>query len=336
MNYHSTVTMHDLAERIRAATTIVCTSHEKPDGDAVGSVLGLVRALASDKTMHAWLLGSVPPAMEAMTGDTPWTHVGSAEKIPDVEPDLIIVLDTGAWSQLDILEQWLRARADRVIGLDHHASGDDVAPQRVVDSTAAACTLLVLQLIDCLGIELDMSIAESLFGGLATDTGWFRQANADAAAFAAAARLLACGVDKDGLYRMIEETARPQRLALHARALATAAWVHDGEVAIMRLTRADFTETGGRRSEVVGLVNAPLVVQGAEMSVLLVEEFEGGVKASMRSKPPRTPGGPFIDVRAVAMQLGGGGHVHAAGVRLDGDLDAAAESIVQALAHETA
>jgi phosphoesterase RecJ-like protein len=125
-------------------------------------------------------------------------------------------------------------------------------------------------------------------------------------------------------------------LALHARALATVQWVHEGEVAIMRLTRADFAETGGRRSEVVGLVNAPLVVQGAEMSVLLVEESEGSVKASMRSKPPRVPGGPFVDVRAVATQLGGGGHMHAAGARLSGDLDAAAEAIVQALAQETA
>ncbi len=336
MSYESTTSLKELAERILAANTIVCTSHEKPDGDAVGSVLGLVRALSETKDMHAWLLGSVPPAMEAMTGDTTWTHIGNAKKIPDLEPDLVIVLDTGAWSQLEILEEWLRARADRVIGLDHHASGDDVAPQRVVDASAAACTMLVLQLIDCLRIELDIPVAESLFGGLATDTGWFRQANADAAAFAAAARLLACGVDKDGLYRMIEETARPERLALHARALATVQWVHEGEVAIMRLTRADFAETGGRRSEVVGLVNAPLVVQGAEMSVLLVEESEGSVKASMRSKPPRVPGGPFVDVRAVAMQLGGGGHMHAAGARLSGDLDAAAEAIVQALAQETA
>jgi phosphoesterase RecJ-like protein len=336
MSYRSTATIEELAARIREARTIVCTSHEKPDGDAVGSMLALVRALAPTKDIHAWLLGLVPQAMEAMTGNTPWTHIGGAKEIPDLEPDLIIVLDTGAWSQLAILEDWLRDRADRVIGLDHHSSGDEVAPQRVVDPAAASCTVLVMRLIDCLGIELDTPVAESLFGGLATDTGWFRQANADAAAFATAARLLAYGVDKDGMFRMIEESARPERLALHARALATVQWVHEGEVAIMRLSRADFTETGGRRAEVVGLVNAPLVVQGAEMSVLLVEEFQGGVKASMRSKPPRTPGGPFIDVRAVAMQLGGGGHVHAAGVRIDGDLDTAAEAIVQTIARETA
>jgi phosphoesterase RecJ-like protein len=336
MSYHSTATMETLAARIAEAHTIVCTSHEKPDGDAVGSVLGLVRALAPTKDMHAWLLGSVPPAMEAMIGDTSWTHVGGPHKIPDLEPDLIIVLDTGAWSQLELLEDWLRDRADRVIGVDHHASGDEVAADRVVDAAAASCTMLVMQLIDCLGIELSTPVAESLFGGLATDTGWFRQANADAAAFKAAARLLACGVDKDGLYRMIEETARAERLTLHARALASVQWVHDGAVAIMRLCRDDFAETGGRRSEVVGLVNAPLVVQGADMSVLLVEEFEGDVKASMRSKPPRKPGGPFIDVRAVAMQLGGGGHIHAAGARLKGDLDAATQAVTHAIDQETA
>lgn len=335
MSYQSTATLEELAARIRAAKTIVCTSHEKPDGDAVGSVLALTRALGPTKEIQGWLLGSVPPAMEAMTGDTPWTHVGNAAKIPDGEPDLIIVVDTGAWSQLEILQGWLRERSDRVIGLDHHASGDDVASMRVVDAGAASCTMVVMRLLDCLEFELTTPVAESLFGGLATDTGWFRQANANAEAFSAAARLLACGVDKDGLFRMIEETARPERLALHARALGKARWVLDGNVAIMTLSRDDFTETGGRRSEVVGLVNAPLVVNGAEMSVLLVEEFEGGVKASMRSKPPRTPGGSFVDVRAVANQLGGGGHVHAAGVRLDGDLEAAAEAIIHAVTLET-
>jgi phosphoesterase RecJ-like protein len=334
MSYTSTATLEQLAVRIREAQTIVCTSHEKPDGDAVGSVLALVRALAPTKEIHGWLLGSVPPAMEAMTGDTPWTHVGGVGAIPDYEPDLIIVLDTGAWSQLEVLQDWLRERADRVIGIDHHASGDDVASMRVVDAGAASCTMVVMRLLDCLDFELTTPVAESLFGGLATDTGWFRQANANADAFSAAARLLAHGVDKDGLFRMIEETARSERLSLHARALGTVKWVLDGDVAIMKLTRDDFTETGGRRSEVVGLVNAPLVVNGAEMSVLLVEEFEGGVKASMRSKPPRTPGGSFVDVRAVANHLGGGGHVHAAGVRLDGDLETAAEAIIQAVTLE--
>ncbi|MDP7028828.1 MAG: DHH family phosphoesterase [Phycisphaerales bacterium] len=332
MTYASTATLEDLAARIGAAETIVCTSHEKPDGDAMGSVMGLVRALSSSKRMHAWLLGSVPPPIAGLARDTEWVQIAGPEDIPSVEPDLIILLDTGAWSQIKPLAGWLADRADRVIGIDHHASGDDPAPVRYVDATAASCTMLVQSLLGVLGIELDVAVAEPLFAGLATDTGWFRQANADAAAFEAASHLLATGVDKDRLFREIEETARPARLSLVARALASVQWSRGGAVATMRLTRADFDQTDGRRSDVTGLVNAPLVVSGAELSVLLIEERDGGVKASLRSKPPATPGGPFVDARAIAQHLGGGGHVHAAGVSLEGPIDCGADAIAEAIA----
>jgi len=333
VTYESTATLKDLAERIQAAQSIVCTSHEKPDGDAMGSVLGLVRALeGSGKDVQAWMLGSIPPPIESLAPPTPLVRLTSASDIPDIDPDLIIVMDTGAWSQLETLADWLRERRDCVIGLDHHASGDDVAPVRYIDPTSASCSMIVLELLDVLEIPLNTSVAEALFSGLATDTGWFRQANADAAAFGAAARLLDQGVDKAGLYRVIEETARPARLRLHARALSSIQWHADGQVAIMQLSRSDFEETDGKRSDVTGLVNAPLVVQGAEMAVLLIEERQGGVKASMRSKPPAVQGGRFRDVRAVAQSIGGGGHVHAAGVKLDGTIDAAEAVILAAIA----
>jgi phosphoesterase RecJ-like protein len=331
MTYESTATLEELATRIRAAKTIVCTSHEKPDGDAMGSVLALVRALSPTHEMHAWLMGSVPPPMQSMRGSTPCHNITGPDDIPVFEPDLVILLDTGAWSQVKPMADWMRTRRDRVIGVDHHASGDDVASVRYVDASAASCTMLVLELLDALQIEPSIDVAEALFAGLATDTGWFRQANADAAAFAAAARLLAMGVEKDRLYRVIEETARRSRLALHARALASVEWIRDGRVAIMRLAQKDFDETDGRRSDVTGIVNAPLVVDGVEMAALLIEEKDGGVKASLRSKPPAEPGGPFMDVRAITGQLGGGGHVHASGAKLSCTLAEGAATIDHAI-----
>jgi len=324
--------LNELADRIRAAETIVCTSHEKPDGDAMGCVLGLVRALRqADRAADAWLLGSIPPPILALAADTSITRIATADAVPAVEPDLIVLMDTGAWSQVSPLADWLAARRDRVIGIDHHASGDDVAPVRYVDAGAASCTMLVMQLLESLHLPLCEAVAEPLFAGLATDTGWFRQANADTRAFAAAASLLAYGVDKAGLYRRIEETARSARLQLQARALAGIRWIEGDQVAIMQLSRADFEETDGRRSDVTGLVNAPLVVDGAEMAALLIEEADGRVKISMRSKPPAAPGGAFRDVRAIARSMGGGGHVHAAGVAVEGPLDAAVAQVVSAL-----
>ena len=327
MTYQSTASLQQRADRINGARHIICTAHAKPDGDATGSVMALVRVLQETHDVHAWLAGSVPPPMQVILGDTPWTHIREASDIPVGEPDLIVVLDTGARSQLHPIVDWLDARSDRVIGVDHHASGDDIASDRYIDATAASCTMLVLSLIDHLKRPITREVAEPLFAGLATDTGWFRQANADAAAFNVASRLLSCGVDKDGLFRAIEETARPQRLALQARAFESIDWRLNGRVAVMRLSLIDFADTGGRRSEVTGMVNGPLVVADAEMSALLLEERQGVIKISMRSKPPAQSGGAFFDVRAVANALGGGGHVHAAGAEVQGDLDTASDML---------
>ena len=89
--------------------------------------------------------------------------------------------------------------------------------------------------------------------------------------------------------------------------------------------------TGGRRDELTGLVNEPLVVDGVEFSVLLTEDPPDSVKVSLRSKPPKRTGGPFVNVRDVASHLGGGGHVHAYGGRVTGDLAQARQALLEAL-----
>ena len=101
------------------------------------------------------------------------------------------------------------------------------------------------------------SIAEALFAGLATDTGWFRFSGADAAVFALASRLLSAGVDKDRLYRQLEETARPQRIDLLARAMGSIQWLANGRAALMRLRPEDFAQSSGSSEDLAGAVNAP-------------------------------------------------------------------------------
>lgn len=338
MSWASTASFDDITARIGAAQRVVCTTHARPDGDAMGSVLALVRGLsAMGKDASGLLMGPVPAPLQQLVGTTEVRSIESADEIGDIDCDLVIVADTGAWSQVQLLEAWLRARADHIVVIDHHASGDeDLSPVRLVDASAASATVLVLQLFEHMGLDLgsgDESVAEALFAGLATDTGWFRQANADAAAFNAAARLLNCDVDKNRLYRLIEETARPERLALQACLLASVEWIAAGRGALMRVAAEDFHRTGGRRDELTGLVNEPLVVGGVEFSVLMVEDKPGIVKVSMRSKPPRARGAAFVDVREVTGHLGGGGHVHASGARIEGDLAQARMRVLEALAN---
>lgn len=338
--YETNATLESIAARLRAARRVLVTSHAKPDGDALGSVLAVVRTCAAlGVRAEGALIGPWEENLLSLAAPTPIRRIDQKAPLPAIEePDAIVVVDTGAWSQLEPLASWLRPRVDRAIGLDHHARGDRVAAARVVDVSCGSCTALIARLVDALGVELAAgadahghgSVAEALYLGLATDTGWFRLPNAKAAEFALAARLLGARVDKDRLIAVIEQSHRPARLEIEARALSSLRILLDGALAIMRIRARDFAETGAAPEEISGLVNRPLEIGSVRASVLLVESDPSLVKASLRSKPAPADGDPraFVDVNAIAATFGGGGHVHAAGARLKGTLDEAEASLI--------
>jgi len=331
--YESTTSYAGLAERIHTANHIVVTTHRKPDGDAIGSVVGLCRGLTSiGKRVENLFIGPIEHGLALSVGDIE-LRLLEEHGLPTDEPDLIIVADTGAWSQLEALEPWLRERKERVIGLDHHANGNDVAPDRVVDVSAAACAQVVMSLFEEMNISLGKgkdSVAEALFIGIGTDTGWFRFSNADARCFADASLLLKHGIDRYQLYRTLEETARPARMELLQRMLASLEYVEN--VAIMVLRTADFQETNGSSTDIVGLVNTPMVLENIQAAVLLTDSDPSVTKMSFRSKPG-TPNDPLslVDVNSLAGHFEGGGHIHAAGARVFSPLEEVKARLIELL-----
>ena len=318
--YESNTDLTTVASLIQDAKRILVTTHAKPDGDAIGSTMALKRAMP-DK-VEVVLMGPVSSAMRSVAGTTPWHD--ASQGMPAGGEDLILVVDTGAFSQVELMADWIRDRSDHVVVIDHHASGNEMGARRYVDSTAASCTILIKELLHEMGVVINggtSSVAEALYCGLATDTGWFRHSNADARAFRVAAELLEIGLNRDGLYRTIEETAAPSRLALQARAMQSIEYVLDGRGAIMSLRPEDFKETGGTQGELPGVVNVPLQISTVEFAVLMCCEDGQETKLSFRSKPPFTPGSPFVNVSDLANKLGGGGHVHASGARVMGSIE---------------
>ncbi|MDG2424272.1 MAG: DHH family phosphoesterase [Phycisphaerales bacterium] len=330
--YQSNTDLKSIAQRISGANRIIVTTHAKPDGDAMGSTLALKRALDHQLDIEILLMGPVTSPMRAIAGTTSW--IDAQQQMPKAGEDLVLLVDTGAFSQVEPIADWMRDRHDHVIVIDHHASGDDIGAMRFVDSTAASATMLVKSVIEAMGLPIEGgpgSVAEALFCGLATDTGWFRFSNADARAFSMASELLQTGINRDGLYRTIEETAKPTRLALQARALESIEYVLEGRCAIMQLLPSDFKETKGAPGELPGTVNLPLAIESVDFAVLLYSENGTETKASFRSKPSRELGGDFVDVSELARQLGGGGHVHAAGARVKGPVEDAIKVVQKVL-----
>jgi phosphoesterase RecJ-like protein len=331
MGYHTNTTVEDLARELRAARSVLVTTHQKPDGDALGSVLAVVRACqAVGVPAEGWVVDPCEGNLRSFEGSSCVVHVHPRKpELPRGDHDLVVVVDTGAWTQLEVIAPWLRERHAQVIGFDHHARGDFVAARRVVDVGCGSCTALLARLVDAMGVSLAAgadergrgSIAEALYMGLATDTGWFRFPNARAAEFALAARLLEAGVDKDAMYQQIEQSSRAERVELQACALSSLEMLSAGRVALMRLRAADFAETGAMLEETAGIVNIPMEIAAVRASILVVEDAQAGIiKLSFRSKPA-DDSGSFIDVNELAARFGGGGHVHAAGAKQQGTLD---------------
>jgi len=331
MSYATNTTIDALAGELRRARRVLVTTHQKPDGDALGSVLAVVRAChALGVAAEGWVVDPCEGNLRSFEGQTAVTHIHPRKpELPAGDFDLAVVVDTGAWTQLEVLAPWLRDRHAQVIGLDHHARGDLVAARRVVDVSCGSCTALLARLVDALGVDMRSgsdargrgSIAEALYMGLATDTGWFRFPNARAAEFALAARLLDAGVDKDAMYQQIEQSSRAERVELQGCALSSLEMLSGGRVALMRLRAEDFDDTGAMLEETSGIVNIPMEIAAVRASVLAVDDRAAGViKLSFRSKPADDSGG-FIDVNELASRFGGGGHIHAAGAKQKGTLD---------------
>jgi len=333
--YVSTVSIDEVVARLRRSRRCLVTTHAKPDGDAVGAVVALVTALcrcgveASGRLMPpvpAYLKSLVPPDTVAV-----YTPDQAIDPV-----DLVVVVDTGAWAQLEPMRAWLEPNVEKMMLIDHHLVGDVPAPWRWIDSHAAACCEMLVSLIDRLeadgGAFDDSVIRDAIYVGIATDTGWFRFSNTHAGTHLAAARLVEAGVDHARLHQGLEQNARPAKLRLLAAALHNSRWIADERAVVMTLRQDDFRRAGAESWETERLVDIPQMVGSVEVVVLVtettaLESDRGRVRLSFRSKP----GPGAIDVACLAGAFGGGGHARAAGGRQPGPLEGVVERVCQAV-----
>jgi len=338
-------TVEQIAADLLAAKSVVVTTHAKPDGDAAGSSLALVRSLRhAGVRADLRFVGPLARWTAEIVGDTPVREsepgktVGAAEA---GDPALCVVVDTGSWTQLAELRPWLEKRAERNIVIDHHLRGDAaVGTRRLVDSKSASCTQVLGPVcVKLCGVataaKLPLDVAEPLYLGLATDTGWFRYSSVTPATLRLAADLLEAGVDHTRLYRIIEQQDVASRWRLLGRALNTLE-LHSvrakEDAAVMSLTLADFAATGADRNDTSGFADMLLTVSSVQVSAVMTENpVSAGepplTKFSLRSKP----GAGAVDVNEVCQKLGGGGHARAAGAKMRVGIGEAKKALLEAL-----
>jgi bifunctional oligoribonuclease and PAP phosphatase NrnA len=298
------------------------TTHVRPDGDALGSVLALAEALeALGKTVLRVIPSRLPPRYEFLDpGRRVEVFQAADERLTSC--DAIVVLDTGTWNQLAGVGDVLRKSTAEVVVIDHHKTQDDLGGRRVVDTSAEANGRLTCQAIDALEVPLTPAMAISLFVALAMDTGWFRHSSVTPYTYELAARLVAAGAKPTPLYEELYEKNTLPGVRLRGRVLDRLAVQAGGQIVWSEVHVADFAETGAIPLDTEDLIGDLRAVAGCEIALMFIEQKAGGVKVSFRARR--------ADVAKLAEQFGGGGHRAAAGATVPGTVAEVRERVLAA------
>lgn len=339
-DYVSTIDFDQTADLLRQTPgPIVVVTHSKPDGDAFGSVIALSAAFRLLERQVTPIF--VPPIPEQLLqlGGANLAEVYREGMAPP-EASFYVVLDTGAWVQLGPLRPFIEPHLDRTLIIDHHLSGDMDAKYRFIDGRAAACAEIIGFLLEKMlpaqagEFKLPQVIRDALFVGIASDTGWFRFSNTRPRTHEMAAKLVRQGADHSDLYRRLEQSERPEKLALTIRALGSLKLLAGGRAAVMTLRREDFEQTGALEEETERIIDIPQQVGTIQVIVLVserVEQSNNGQVTTTRLSFRSKPGPDAINVAELAERFGGGGHARAAGAKIDKPIDEVVRQIIQAL-----
>lgn len=312
----------DLLKKIRQGNRFLLTSHINPDGDAIGSALGLARLLRRmGKGAVVWNRDPTPTVYRPLPGSER-IHVG--EEPPAGFPDMfdaIIVLECPSPDRTGI-DKHLSARP--VINIDHHLGNQCYGSVNWVDSAAPAVGEMVYRLAQGLKLDLDPETASCLYLTLVTDTGGFRFSNATPAAFEAAAALVRDGAHPEQVSQWLYESQPLPVVRLAGEMLRTLEVHEDGRIATARLTQEMFERVGASPGDSEGLIDFPRSVAGVEAVALIRQREDGTHKVSLRSRGE-------VDVEKIARHHGGGGHRNAAGFVLEGDGEDVRQRVVTAL-----
>jgi phosphoesterase RecJ-like protein len=304
---------------IRGHERFLVTTHENPDGDALGSLLAMhvaLERLGKDSVMY--ILGPAP-----LPGEYRFLPLGGLRReLPkDAAERVLVAVDCANESRLGpdpaILHQ-----APFTIDIDHHHDNSRFGDVSLVVPDASSTGEVLRDVFAALGVELTPEIAEPLYAALVTDTGRFQYANTTPKALRLAAELVEAGADVHKVFQGVYETVQFAKLKLLARALDRAQVHEGGRLVVSYLLRTDFAEVGAAEPYSEGIIDYLRAVEGADMAALIREPPRGGTPArrvSLRASVDE------IDVSAIARKSGGGGHRQAAGFSSDLPIEEIAE-----------
>jgi phosphoesterase RecJ-like protein len=322
----TTAELQAVAEAIRTHDRFLVTTHENPDGDALGSLLAThlaLRQLGKDSLM--FLAGPAP-----LPAEYKFLELEELQReLPDNAAErVLLAVDCANETRLGpdpaVLHQ-----APFTIDIDHHHDNTRFGDVNLVVSDASSTGEVLRDVFDELGVEITPDLAEPLYVALVTDTGRFQYTNTTPKALRLAAELVEAGADVHKVFQDVYESVQFAKLKLLARALERAKIYEGGGLVISYLLRSDFAEVGAAEPYSEGVIDYLRAVEGADMAALIREPPRGGSptrRVSLRASLDE------LDVSAIARKAGGGGHRQAAGFSSDESIAELTDFIVREFA----
>lgn len=314
----------DVAAAISTGNDIVLATHILPDGDAIGSLIGLALILrkAGKKVLASWGNRFAYPAQYSFLEGQ--DLLVSPDRLPK-QPALLVVLDCGSPDRLGSLEKLLKS-SELTINIDHHRNNTGYAMINAVSANFASTAEMVYELGKELSVAIDKAIAENLYTGLVTDTGRFQYSNTTARSFVTASELIRYGVDPSKIFRHVYESTTFERLKLAGAALSKTVFDESTGLIYTAVSKTDFAKTGSSVEDTENLIDFLRAVKGVSVAAVL-KETDAGWRVSLRSTGK-------VDVGALAEDNNGGGHRLAAGYTASGDFEETLRNLKEIIAGE--
>ncbi|HEX3720501.1 MAG TPA: bifunctional oligoribonuclease/PAP phosphatase NrnA [Verrucomicrobiae bacterium] len=296
-----------ILEAVARSQSICVVGHVRPDGDCIGSQLGLTLALQKQgKLVTCWNEDSVPQKYAFLD-----RHHLLEKPASKREFDLVIATDCASFERLGVTGQAITQRKC-LINIDHHLSNTRYGDLNWISAREASTGELIFRLLQAAQWPITPAIADCLFTAVSTDTGSFQYATVKPVTYHTAAELVRLGADVDQVSREVYQSFSLSRVRLLKHLYSHFRLTHDNRIAYFWLKKKDFARTGADRSDTEGLIDHIRAIQPVCVACIFEEVEPELTRVSLRSKCAN------VDVNKVAGLFGGGGHVAAAGARIVG------------------
>ena len=307
-------------EALKREGRTVITSHLNPEADAIGSVMALGLALESiGRTPYLYNVSGVPRNLKGLP-----KAKSVSNRLPAWKPEILAVLDCGDFSRIGKEASEAYKDVPMIINIDHHPTNDGFGHIRWVEPQRSSTGELIACLIDEMGVKWSPDMATWILAAIIADTGSFKFSNTRAETFHIAGNMVSYGAKPDVVATNLFGNLPEKVLKLLTMVLGTLEVDRKRKIASVRVTQEMFRQTGTGPEDIEGFVEYPRTMENIKVAALFRENNSGGYKVSMRSNGS-------VDVGAVSVVFGGGGHAEAAGFSIQGDFEHAKGKLMEAL-----